>query len=65
MVMGVLDFLKKKEEPAAEAKPAQQAGKYDESCALCGEQGAEKKWAGQYWHVKCIRKAKKAAKGMV
>ena len=40
-------------------------GKYNEACSMCGKLGTEKKWAGQYWHVKCIRKAKKAAKGML
>ena len=60
--MGMLDFLKKKEETPPVEEPH---SKYNQSCALCGEENAEKKWAGQYWHVKCIRKAKKAAKGMI
>ena len=40
-------------------------GKYNEPCSLCGAAGTEKKWAGKYWHVKCMRKMKKAAKGML
>jgi len=36
-----------------------------ETCALCGGKGCEKKWAGQYWHKKCMRTMRKTAKGMV
>jgi hypothetical protein len=39
--------------------------KHNEPCALCGAGGTEKKWMGQYWHKKCLRKAKKGAKGML
>lgn len=35
-----------------------------ESCALCSKKGAEKKWAGQFWHKKCYRKMRGMAKGM-
>ncbi len=37
----------------------------NETCALCGATGCEKKWAGQYWHKKCMRTMRKTAKGMV
>ncbi len=37
----------------------------NETCALCGATGCEKKWAGQYWHKKCMRTMRKSAKGMV
>ena len=36
-----------------------------EACALCGGKGCEKKWAGQYWHKKCMLTRRKSAKGMV
>ncbi|HZX34623.1 MAG TPA: hypothetical protein VFF09_04545 [archaeon] len=45
-------------------KPAPE-GRYDETCSLCGAGGTDKKWAGQYWHVKCIRMAKKQARKMI
>ncbi|MCX6798704.1 MAG: hypothetical protein NTW59_01240 [Candidatus Diapherotrites archaeon] len=68
--MGLFDKLTgKKEEGAAEQKKekaaAEPAGKYNEPCALCGKLGTEKKWMGQYWHKKCMRGARKAAKGMI
>ena len=60
--MSFLDRLKgKKEEPEEEPQPE---GKFTEECALCGGTGTEKKWAGQFWHKKCHRQAKKFAKGM-
>jgi len=37
----------------------------DETCALCGGKGCEKKWAGQYWHKKCMRAMRKSARGML
>jgi hypothetical protein len=40
-------------------------GKYPDPCSLCGKGPTDKKWMGQYWHIKCARKAKKAAKGMM
>ena len=62
----------KPEKAVPEKKPAQQKqqipapeGKYDETCSLCGQGGTDKKWAGQYWHKKCLRKGKKLAKGMI
>ncbi len=60
--MGLTDIFKKKEKE--EEKPVPE-GKYHEVCALCGGTGTEKKWAGQYWHKKCMRKARKGAKGMM
>ncbi|MBI4210858.1 MAG: hypothetical protein HY544_05115 [Candidatus Diapherotrites archaeon] len=53
----------KGEGEAAEEVAAPQ-GKYDEQCSLCSKGGTDKKWAGKYFHVKCLRKAKKVAKGM-
>lgn len=36
-----------------------------EECALCQQPGCEMKWMGQYWHKKCLRNARKMAKGMM
>ena len=36
-----------------------------EVCALCGGTGADKKWAGQYWHKACSRKLRKQGKKMI
>lgn len=65
--MGFFDELKKKrEEHESEKKEKeQQEGKYSEPCAMCGGTGTEKKWMGQYWHKKCVRSAKRAARGMI
>lgn len=68
--MGLMDkvFGKKEEELKEKAEQNQgQAlqGKYSEECALCGGSGTDKKWMGQYWHKKCLRKSKKMAKGMI
>ncbi len=64
--MGLTDMFKKKEEEIEkkEEVTAEPEGKYVQDCALCGGAGSEKKWAGQYWHKKCMRKARKSAKGM-
>lgn len=40
-------------------------GKYSEPCSLCGKAPCDKKWAGQYWHKKCLRKMKKASMKMI
>ncbi|GEM_PF-582105 len=40
-------------------------GKYNEECALCGKLGTDKKWAGQFWHTKCMRNAKRMSKKMI
>ena len=34
-------------------------------CSFCGKAGADKRWAGQVFHKKCLRKARKMAKGML
>jgi len=33
-------------------------------CSVCGQPGANKSWGGQNFHKKCLRKARKMAKGM-
>jgi len=64
--MGFLDKFKRKEGgEKQEEKEEQPEGKYSEPCALCGKSGTEKKWMGQYWHRKCVRKSRKFAKGMI
>ncbi len=80
MLLGLFDSFKKKEpEEKKEITPemsederqkvfAEQdrpKGKYDEACSACGGAGTDKKWMGQYWHKKCLRSARKQAKGMV
>ncbi|PIN85717.1 MAG: hypothetical protein COV47_00675 [Candidatus Diapherotrites archaeon CG11_big_fil_rev_8_21_14_0_20_37_9] len=64
--MGLLDKLTgKKEEPKKPKTEEELFGKYKEACAMCGGSGTDKKWAGQYWHKKCLRGAKKGAKKML
>ncbi|MFH0905930.1 MAG: hypothetical protein V1824_01170 [archaeon] len=36
-----------------------------ETCSLCSQKGCDKKFAGQYWHKKCLRSTKSIAKGMI
>ena len=36
-----------------------------ETCALCGQAGADKKFGGQFWHKSCLRTARKQAKKMM
>ncbi|MBI5553976.1 MAG: hypothetical protein HY917_04525 [Candidatus Diapherotrites archaeon] len=55
--MGLLDFFSKKKNEEALISA--------ETCALCGQPGADKEFAGQLWHKKCMRSARKAAKGMI
>ena len=43
----------------------QAAGKYNESCGVCGKSPTEQKWGGQFFHKKCFRKLKKMGKGMI
>ncbi|MBN2127769.1 MAG: hypothetical protein JW703_05305 [Candidatus Diapherotrites archaeon] len=65
--MGLKDFFgfgKKKEEEIEEEEETESKHS-DKECDLCGKTGADKKWAGQYWHKKCMRQAKKAAKKMI
>ncbi|MDO8625319.1 MAG: hypothetical protein Q7R47_04510 [Candidatus Diapherotrites archaeon] len=41
------------------------SGKYSAACSLCNKGGTDKKWAGQFWHARCYRNAKKMAKKMI
>ena len=68
--MGLLGNLLGKKEPAEKAEPAEgpaeeSGGKHPEPCSACGKGGTDRKWAGKYWHKKCLRSVKKMAKGML
>ncbi|MBU2100137.1 hypothetical protein KKG83_04785 [Candidatus Micrarchaeota archaeon] len=62
--MGLTDLFKKKEGEEKKEEKEEPQGKYSQACALCGAEGTDKKWAGQYWHKRCQRKARKSAKSM-
>ncbi len=65
--MGILDKLKGalfSEKSEKEGEEAIEIAGDEKICAFCEKPGADKKFAGQYWHKKCLRKARKAAKGM-
>ena len=34
-------------------------------CSACNQAGADKRFAGLYWHKKCLRKTRKMAKGVI
>lgn len=62
------DPFGKTEEVKADSKETESSskeGKYDAPCSLCGKAPTEKKWGGQFFHVKCFRKVKKGARGMI
>jgi hypothetical protein len=68
----MIPFFGKKEEKKEETKTESieedtdpNVGKYNEPCGLCSKAPTDKKWAGQYFHKKCLRKMKKMAKGMI
>ena len=65
--MGLLDgFRKKEEQEKEEIAEEVPEGKYpDQECSFCGKLNADKKWMGQYFHKKCLRKLKKGAKKML
>lgn len=41
-----------------------EASEKETECAACGEPGADRKYGGQMWHKKCLRKVKKQARKM-
>lgn len=54
-------FAKKKDdETVKEVSDAQ-----GPECAACGKPGADKRYGGQWWHKKCLRKLRKQAKGLI
>ncbi len=63
--MGLLDFLKgkKKEEPKESNREEE-----PQLCAMCGQEiapGEGKYYGGQWWHKKCLRKARKMARSLI
>lgn len=72
MIILGLPFFGKKEEKKEDDQKEEfdeegnsNIGKYNEPCGLCSKAPTDKKWAGQYFHKKCLRKMKKMAKGMI
>ncbi len=72
--MGLFDFLKKKSGETKEdtsTEKTERAEEYDgevHTCALCGQEikpGEGKYYGGQWWHKKCLRKARKMAKSFI
>ena len=57
MVLMAWPFESKGEEPEEEYGDGPE-------CAACGKPGSDKKYGGQWWHKKCLRKLKKQAKTM-
>jgi hypothetical protein len=57
--------FKKPKNETSEQKNQEENVPEGPECAACGEPGADKKWGGQWWHKKCLRKLKKKAKGMM
>ena len=53
---------KKKEESPKEEPPAPEDGPI---CSVCGQPGADRKFAGQWFHKKCLRNMRRQAKGMM
>ena len=53
-------LFKKKEKEEKEEEPAS-----GEMCTACNKLGADKKFGGQYYHKKCLRKLRKMAKKMM
>ena len=58
-------FGSKEEKKDSQEENDSGAGKYNETCALCGKAPTDKHFAGQYFHKKCFRRVKKGARGMV
>jgi ribosomal protein L37AE/L43A len=49
-------------------KKVEKAREKEESshvCSACSQAGADKRYAGLYWHRQCLRKARKMAKGII
>ena len=67
--MGLFDVFKGKKENVEEdtkaGKENKNEGRFSEECAACGGTATDKKWMGQYWHKKCLRKIRKSTKGMI
>lgn len=62
--MGMMDFLKNAAKVTDDSTTEKNPNS-GHSCVLCNGPLAEEKWAGQYWHKKCRRAARKMGKKMV
>ena len=51
--------------PADAAPRASSKGDSGPECAVCNQPDADKKFGGQMFHKKCLRKTRKAARSMV
>ncbi len=65
LIGGIFSKKKEKSEEKKEVSKETPEIKSSNICALCQKPGADKKWAGQYWHKKCLRMARKTAQRMV
>lgn len=61
--MGFLDFLRTKGGKKAEAEVS--SSETGPECSYCNKPGADRSFGGMPWHKKCLRAARKQAKGMV
>ena len=61
--MGFLDFMKGKPKEEKPAEPATEAT--GPECSYCNKPGADRTFGGMPWHKKCLRAARKQAKGMI
>ncbi len=63
--MGFLDLLKGRKD---KKKTIEKSEEEEHICALCGKEikpGEGKYFGGQWWHKKCLRKARKMAKSAI
>lgn len=71
--MGIVDAFKKivsgeekpKDEKNQEAEIHPDERYLKEICSLCNAGNVETKWAGKFWHKKCLRRLRKMGKGFV
>lgn len=65
--MGFLDFLKVKKTGKEALVPPGALAKEEssETCSYCNQPGADRAFAGMPWHKKCLRAARRQAKGMI
>ncbi len=66
--MGIFDIFRRKEKREKEEVKETEEAEEPHICALCGQEikpGEGKYYGGQWWHKKCLRKARKMAKSMI
>lgn len=61
-LLGKIFAKEEKPETPAEEVDAKYANRV---CAACSQPGADKSFAGQEWHRRCLRKMRKMAKSMI